>query len=89
MVALTEWNGLTVQIVARKQLLGVGNEYRNAYTYMDSRPTLQSSGFCYYLILGWGMGGALAIQVILTVVQVVMERAWLKVKWGLRPEINT
>lgn len=31
-----------------------------------------------------GVGGALAIQVILTLVQVVMERAWLKVKWGLR-----
>lgn len=36
-----------------------------------------------------GMGGALAIQVILTVVQVVMERAWLKVNWGLRPVIDT
>jgi hypothetical protein len=34
------------------------------------------------------MGGALAIQVILTLVQVGMERAWLKVKWGLRPEIS-
>ena len=31
-----------------------------------------------------GMGGALAIQVILTVVQVIMERAWLKVNWGLK-----
>ena len=31
-----------------------------------------------------GMGGALLIQVILTIVQVVMERAWLKVKWGLK-----
>lgn len=31
-----------------------------------------------------GMGGALVIQVILTVVQYVMERAWLKVKWGLK-----
>lgn len=31
-----------------------------------------------------GVGGALAIQVILTLVQVVMERAWLKVGWGLR-----
>lgn len=36
-----------------------------------------------------GMGGALAIQVILTVVQVVMERAWLKVNWGLRPVTPT
>jgi hypothetical protein len=31
-----------------------------------------------------GVGGALAIQIILTIVQVVMERAWLKVKWGLK-----
>ena len=31
-----------------------------------------------------GMGGALAIQIILTVVQVAMERAWLKVNWGLK-----
>ena len=31
-----------------------------------------------------GVGGALAIQVILTIVQVVMERAWLKVNWGLK-----
>lgn len=31
-----------------------------------------------------GMGGALVIQIILTIVQYVMERAWLKVKWGLR-----
>lgn len=36
-----------------------------------------------------GMGGALAIQVILTVVQVIMERAWLKVNWGLRPVTPT
>ena len=32
-----------------------------------------------------GMKGALVIQIVLTVVQVVMERAWLKVNWGLRP----
>lgn len=31
-----------------------------------------------------GVSGALAIQVILTVVQVAMERAWLKIKWGLK-----
>lgn len=31
-----------------------------------------------------GLGGAILIQVILTIVQVVMERAWLKVKWGLK-----
>lgn len=31
-----------------------------------------------------GMGGALAIQIILTIVQVVMERLWLKVKWGIK-----
>lgn len=30
-----------------------------------------------------GMGGALVIQIILTVVQYVMERAWLHVKWGI------
>ena len=32
-----------------------------------------------------GVSGALAIQIILTVVQVIMERAWLKVNWGLKP----
>lgn len=31
-----------------------------------------------------GVGGALAIQIILTIVQVIMERVWLKVKWGLK-----
>jgi ABC-type branched-subunit amino acid transport system permease subunit len=31
-----------------------------------------------------GVSGALAIQVILTIVQVAMERAWLKVNWGLK-----
>lgn len=31
-----------------------------------------------------GMGGALVIQIILTIVQYIMERAWLKVNWGLK-----
>ena len=31
-----------------------------------------------------GVGGALAIQIILTLVQVAMERAWLKINWGLK-----
>lgn len=35
-----------------------------------------------------GVGGALLIQVILTIVQVVMERAWLKIKWGLKNDAS-
>lgn len=29
-----------------------------------------------------GLGDALIIHIILTVVHYIMERAWLKIKWG-------
>ncbi len=31
-----------------------------------------------------GLGDAVAIHIVLAMVQYVMERIWLKVKWGLK-----